>query len=51
MVTLLINHSEFTADGKTVRYDLQTPRSGVFWLAGVDLDAGQRAQYLHKRDK
>ena len=27
-------HEFFAADGKSVWYDLQTPKSGVFWLAG-----------------
>lgn len=38
-------HEFFSHDGKMVWYDLQTPRSGVFWLAGVELATGQRTWY------
>lgn len=41
----IAGHEFFSADGKTVWYDLQTPKSGVFWLAGVDLATGARTQY------
>lgn len=42
-------HEFFSKDGRSVWYDLQTPRSGVFWLAGVDLASGERTWYLHDR--
>ena len=42
-------HEFFSADGKTVWYDLQTPRSTVFWLAGVDLASGHRTWYNLQR--
>ncbi len=42
-------HEFFSKDGKMVWYDLQTPKSGVFWLAGVDLATGQRTWYHHER--
>jgi len=38
-------HEFFSHDGKMVWYDLQTPKSGVFWLAGVDLQTGHRTWY------
>jgi oligogalacturonide lyase len=38
-------HEFFSWDGKTVWYDLQTPRSTVFWVAGVDLATGHRTWY------
>jgi oligogalacturonide lyase len=44
-------HEFFGADGKTVWYDLQTPRSTVFWLAGVDLATGHRTWYNLQRDE
>ena len=44
-------HEFFSADGKTVWYDLQTPRSTVFWLAGVQLTTGQRTWYNLRRDE
>ncbi len=36
-------HEFFSGDGKTVWYDLQTPKSGVFWVAGVELSTGHRS--------
>jgi len=44
-------HEFYAADGKSVWYDLQTPQSGVFWLAGVDLTTGHRTWYNHKREE
>jgi oligogalacturonide lyase len=44
-------HEFFSHDGKTVWYDLQTPRSTVFWLAGVNLETGQRTWYNLKREE
>jgi oligogalacturonide lyase len=38
-------HEFFSADGKTVWYDLQTPRSEVFWLAGFEINSGERTWY------
>jgi oligogalacturonide lyase len=45
----IAGHEFFSADGKTIWYDLQTPKSGVFWLAGVDLETGVRTRYLLQR--
>jgi len=42
-------HEFFGADGRMVWYDLQTPRSTVFWLAGVDLVTGHRTWYNLQR--
>jgi oligogalacturonide lyase len=44
-------HEFFSADGKMVWFDLQTPRSTVFWLAGVDLATGHRTWYNLRRDE
>ena len=44
-------HEFFAADGRSVWYDLQTPKSGVFWLAGVDLVAGHRTWYHLERNE
>jgi oligogalacturonide lyase len=44
-------HEFFSPDGKTVWYDLQTPRSTVFWLAGVELATGRRTWYNLKREE
>jgi oligogalacturonide lyase len=47
----IAGHEFFSADGKMVWYDLQTPKSGVFWVAGVDLATGERTQYHVARDE
>ena len=44
-------HEFFSFDGKSVWYDLQTPRSTVFWLAGIDLTTGHRTWYNLKREE
>ena len=38
-------HEFWGADGKHVWYDLQTPKSQVFWLASYELETGQRMWY------
>ncbi|HYT95573.1 MAG TPA: oligogalacturonate lyase family protein [Gemmataceae bacterium] len=43
-------HEFFGADGKTVWFDLQTPRSKVFWLAGVDVASGKEIRYKVARE-
>jgi hypothetical protein len=45
----IAGHEFFSADGHTIWYDLQTPRSEVFWLAGVNLLAGERTRYAVAR--
>jgi oligogalacturonide lyase len=42
-------HEFFSADGRTIWYDLQTPRSEVFWLAGYELATGRRTWYRLER--
>ena len=44
-------HEFFSQDGKTVWFDLQTPRSTVFWLAGVELATGKRTWYHLNRNE
>ena len=47
----IAGHEFFSGDGKFVWYDLQTPKSGVFWLAGVELGTGERTWYhLDRRE-
>ena len=41
----IAGHEFFSRDGKWVWYDLQTPRSKEFWLAGVRVDTGERVRY------
>lgn len=43
-------HEFFSCDGRWVWYDLQTPRSKEFWLAGVDIDTGERIRYPVARE-
>ena len=38
-------HEFFSPDGKTIWYDLQTPKSVQFWLAGFNLASGQTTKY------
>ena len=45
----IAGHEFFSADGQTVWYDLQTPRSEVFWLAGYEIATGVRTWYHHER--
>jgi oligogalacturonide lyase len=47
----IAGHEFFSADGQTVWYDLQTPRSGEFWLAGYDIDAETRTWYKLARNE
>jgi oligogalacturonide lyase len=47
----IAGHEFFGHDGKTIWYDLQTPRSGVFWLAGLNLETGQRTWYNLGREE
>jgi oligogalacturonide lyase len=44
-------HEFFSADGKTVWYDLQTPRGEDFWLAGYEIATGARTWYHLQRDE
>lgn len=43
-------HEWWSWDGRTVWFDLQTPRSEVFWVAGVNLDTGREVRYSIDRD-
>jgi oligogalacturonide lyase len=38
-------HEFFSPDGKSILYDLQTPRSRVFWVARYDIETGKRTWY------
>jgi oligogalacturonide lyase len=46
----IAGHEFFSHDGKWVWYDLQTPRSKEFWLAGVNIDTGERIRYPIARE-
>ncbi len=41
----IAGHEFFAADGKTIWYDLQTPRGLDFWLAGYQAATGKRTWY------
>ena len=43
-------HEWWSWDGRTVWFDLQTPRSQVFWLAGVNVETGKQSRYHVERD-
>lgn len=45
MLHEIAGHEFFGHDGKWVWYDLQTPRSKEFWLAGVNVETGERVRY------
>ncbi len=44
-------HEFFSADGKNIWYDLQTPRGEVFWLAGYELASGRSTWYALDRNE
>nr|WP_232793084.1 oligogalacturonate lyase family protein [Caulobacter hibisci] len=46
----IAGHEWFSADGKTVWYDLQTPRGEDFWVAGYDIATGKRSQFHVERN-
>jgi len=46
----IAGHEFWGYDGKTVWFDLQTPRSKDFWIAGVNVDTGKLTKYHIERD-
>ena len=44
-------HEFFGGDGRWVWYDLQTPRSQVFWLGGYEVATGRRVWYNLQRSE
>jgi oligogalacturonide lyase len=47
----IFGHEFWSHDGKTIWYDLQTPRGEDFWLAGYQVDTGERTRYHLQRDE
>lgn len=47
----IAGHEFFSADGKTVWFDLQTPKREVFWLAGVEIATGKTTRYSVPREQ
>jgi len=46
----IAGHEFFSADGKWIWYDLQTPRGENFWLAGCEIATGKRLWYHMNRE-
>jgi oligogalacturonide lyase len=46
----IAGHEFWSHDGKTIWFDLQTPRSKQFWLAGVNIETGAKIRYPLERD-
>jgi oligogalacturonide lyase len=46
----IAGHEFFGIDGRTIWYDLQTPRGEVFWLASAQPDGTERHWYHVERD-
>ena len=51
MAMEIFGHEFWSADGKTIWYDLQTPRGEDFWLAGYNLETGARTWYHLQRNE
>lgn len=51
MAMEIFGHEFWSPDGKTIWYDLQTPRGEVFWLAAYRVDTGERTWYSLQRDE
>ena len=51
MAMEIFGHEFWSYDGKTIWYDLQTPRGEVFWLAAYNVETGARKWYHLARDE
>jgi oligogalacturonide lyase len=51
MAMEIAGHEFWSADGKTIWYDLQTPRGEDFWVAGYNVTTGARTRYHLQRDE
>jgi oligogalacturonide lyase len=51
MLMEIEGHEWFGADGKWIWYDLQTPRSQDFWVAGYEVATGSRIWYHLERSE
>jgi oligogalacturonide lyase len=47
----IAGHEFWSSDGKGLWYDLQTPRSEVFWLAGYNVETAERTWYHLERNE
>jgi oligogalacturonide lyase len=50
MMMEIAGHEFFSADGKIIWYDLQTPKGKEFWLAGAVLGTGESIRYKLARE-
>ncbi|MBI3679315.1 MAG: PD40 domain-containing protein [Acidobacteria bacterium] len=46
----IAGHEFFSADGRLIWYDLQTPKSKVFWLAGHNMATKEKIRYSVQRE-
>jgi oligogalacturonide lyase len=46
----IAGHEFFSPDGRTIWYDLQTPKYKVFWLAAVEIRSGKTTRYPLARE-
>jgi oligogalacturonide lyase len=51
MAMEIFGHEFWSADGKTIWYDLQIPRGEDFWLAAYQVDTGERTWYHLQRNE
>ena len=51
MAMEIFGHEFWAVDGKTIWYDLQTPRGEVFWLAGYNVESGERTWFHLERNE
>ncbi|MHB1023801.1 MAG: oligogalacturonate lyase family protein [Acidobacteriaceae bacterium] len=51
MAMEIAGHEFWSHDGKTVWYDLQTPKGEDFWLAGYNVETGERTWYHMQRNE
>jgi oligogalacturonide lyase len=47
----IAGHEFFSGDGRTIWYDLQTPRGEDFWVAGFEIASGRRTWYHLQRNE
>jgi len=51
MAMEIAGHEFWSHDGKTIWYDLQTPKGEDFWLAGYNVESGERTWYHMQRNE
>lgn len=51
MAMEIAGHEFWSHDGKILWYDLQTPRGEVFWVAGYNVETGERTWYHLQRNE